>query len=419
MSSDYAIEFKNVTKKYSKYFGLLKFKNFLDRLKNGQFTQKLVKEEDFYALKEASFTLRKGERVGIIGPNGAGKSTSLKLIQGVAFPNSGEVKVNGKVGGLIELGSGFSQDLTGRENVYLNTAIQGFSKAQTNEIYERIVEIAELQNFMDVPLKRYSSGMKVRLGFATAMASVPDIVLLDEVLAVGDARFKKKSMAMIEEYLEGRTLLFVSHAMDQVKKVCERVLVLNHGNIVFDGDPKEAVEVYNEIQKKGRFENDNVLVQKTKRGFSEIPKVEITKLSALNSGVSKKENSLFEIRRGERLAMKVEFKYRTLLGALKIKVIVKSSVMGQISEVIAGAPLEIPEEEAQKAAFEFSFCTKNLKPGDYSLELTPEFIGQSSKTALVIHRKAFKVTGEGTKTFGLLDLDFQTDSQKIDLTPEL
>ena len=179
--SSKVIRFENVTKVYSKYFGILKLKNFLDRIKNGQLGKKLVREAPFRAVDNASFVVEKGESVAIIGRNGAGKSTILKLINKIAYPTTGKIRVPVTVGGLVELGAGFESELTGRDNVDLGAAILGFSPAEAKDIQRQVVEISELDHYIDVPMKKYSSGMRVRLGFALTMATNPDIVLLDEV----------------------------------------------------------------------------------------------------------------------------------------------------------------------------------------------------------------------------------------------
>lgn len=197
--------------------------------------------EHFTALDDVTFDIAKGETVGIIGVNGSGKSTMLKLISGVMQPDAGDLLVRGRIAGLIEVGAGFSGDLTGRENVYLNGAILGMSKEQIDERYDDIVEFSEIPDFMDTEVKFYSSGMFLRLAFAVAAYSDPDIFLIDEILAVGDEAFQKKCIARLKELNKrGQTMVIVSHSEDQIKQLCNRCIVLSKSHKVYDGNPDEA-----------------------------------------------------------------------------------------------------------------------------------------------------------------------------------
>lgn len=204
--------------------------------------------EEFWALSDISFQVNKGESVALIGRNGCGKSTLLKTIAGVLKPTKGSVHINGTVAPMIELGAGFDMDLTARENVFLNGAILGYPKEMLEENMPAIEEFSELHQFMDVPIKIFSSGMLARLGFAVATIYTPDILIVDEILSVGDYRFQEKCHARIHEMLEqGTTLLFVSHSIDQVKKVCNRAILLNQGHMLFDGGVKEAWNRYDSL----------------------------------------------------------------------------------------------------------------------------------------------------------------------------
>ena len=197
--------------------------------------KKQVSFEEFWALKDVSFEVLKGDSLGLIGLNGSGKSTMLKTIAGVLKPTEGSVTVNGIVAPLIELGAGFDFDLTAKENIYLNGAILGHSREVMDQHYEDILEFSELRDFMDVPIKNFSSGMFARLGFAVATIYTPDILIVDEILSVGDWQFQAKCHRRIQEMLEqGTTLLFVSHSMDQVRQVCNRAILLEHGHMIMD-----------------------------------------------------------------------------------------------------------------------------------------------------------------------------------------
>jgi lipopolysaccharide transport system ATP-binding protein len=201
--------------------------------------------EDFWALREVSFTVDPGETLGIIGENGSGKSTTLKLISRILEPTTGCIEVNGRVSALLELGAGFHPDLTGRENVYLNGSILGFSRREIRQKVGDIIAFSEIERFIDVPVKHYSSGMFMRLGFAIAIHLDPDILLTDEVLAVGDESFQRKCLDKIAELqTSGKTILFVSHSMEAIRSLCTRVLWLNHGRVQLLGDVEPVVDSY-------------------------------------------------------------------------------------------------------------------------------------------------------------------------------
>ena len=224
----------------------------LDSLK--EYFIKLMKREiehnEFWALQDISFDVEKGERIAILGLNGAGKSTLMKVIAGVLKPTTGTVTKEGVIAPLIELGAGFDMQYTGRENIFLYGAILGHSRKYMEEKYDEIVEFAELGEFIDVPLKNYSSGMRARLGFSIATVINPDILILDEILSVGDAKFKKKSEKKIMDMIDsGVTVLFVSHNIEQVKKICNKAMILEKGHMKMFGELDEVVAVYEESVK--------------------------------------------------------------------------------------------------------------------------------------------------------------------------
>ena len=233
------IEFRNVTKRFY--------------IKEGrtlrEFAQAILMRrawgDEFRALEDVSFKVDRGETLGIVGRNGSGKSTTLKLIAGVTAPSSGKVYVTGRVSPLIELGAGFHPDLTGRENVHLNGSILGMNGREIIEQFDAIVEFAELQDFIDTPVKRYSSGMYVRLGFAVAVHSNPEVLLIDEVLSVGDAFFQEKCLAKMHEFqAAGTTIILVSHSAETITSFCDRVMWLDHGRLVSDGPASQVVDEY-------------------------------------------------------------------------------------------------------------------------------------------------------------------------------
>jgi len=239
MSSEASISLHNVSKLFRKQKQKT-FKEFLPALFGGQSTS-----ETFWALSDVNLEIKKGETFGIIGPNGSGKSTLLKLIAGVTKPTKGSITVNGRIAPLIELGAGFHPELTGRENVVLNGVILGMKRVEVEKKFKDIVDFAELWEFIDQPVKHYSSGMYLRLAFAVAVHTDPEILLIDEILAVGDASFQAKCMAKMHEYREqGRTIIIVTHAMETVSSFCERAVFLKQGQVQKLGEAKSVVDAY-------------------------------------------------------------------------------------------------------------------------------------------------------------------------------
>ena len=211
-----------------------------------------LKYREFEALKQVSFSVEKGEVVGLIGHNGAGKSTLLKVISRILKPSEGNVQVFGNVAPLLELGSGFDFDMTGRENIFLNGAILGYSEEFLKSRYQDIIEFSEIGDFIDVPLRNYSSGMVARLAFSVATVIEPEILIVDEVLSVGDAAFQEKSRARMMELMGGgTTVLFVSHSMEQIRQMCTKVVWMDHGQVKMDGDVQTVCEAYEGICPKG------------------------------------------------------------------------------------------------------------------------------------------------------------------------
>lgn len=210
-----------------------------------KFLKRKIRFTEFWALTDVSFEVKEGERIGILGFNGAGKSTLLKVIAGVLKPTKGSVQVNGVIAPLLELGAGFDMNYSGSENIYLYGATMGYSRKYIEERYQQIVDFAELGEFIDVPVKNYSSGMRARLGFAIATAVDPQVLILDEVLSVGDAKFKKKSEAKIMSMFDkGVTVLFVSHNTAQVRRLCTKAVLLEKGRVIASGTADEVCDIY-------------------------------------------------------------------------------------------------------------------------------------------------------------------------------
>lgn len=243
MPADFAIALENVTKSYRLWGRRSQFATLKSALLKRDV--KMTPETSVQAIRSVSFAVDRGEAFGIIGRNGSGKSTLLKMISGILKPTTGRVIVNGRIAALIELGAGFHPEITGRENIYINGIMLGLTRREIDQRFDKIVEFSGIAEFLDQPVKTYSSGMYVRLGFAVAVHVDPDILLIDEVLAVGDEEFSAKCVAKIQEMkYRGVTLVFVTHQLDQVRKLCDRALWIDHGGAVSIGDPARVVDAY-------------------------------------------------------------------------------------------------------------------------------------------------------------------------------
>lgn len=273
--SDVAISVRNLTKTYKLY------RHPVDRLKEALHPFKKSYHEDFNALNNVSFDIKRGETVGIIGRNGSGKSTLLKLITGVVTPTSGRAIVHGRVSAILELGSGFNGEMSGLDNIYLNNTINGIPASETKKRVQQIVDFAELGDFIYQPLKTYSSGMKARLAFAVAINVEPDILIVDEALSVGDAAFQRKCFAKMEQIREaGATILFVSHSEGSIVSLCSRAIWISNGEQIIDGDPKLVTGLYMKNANKKKVEKNivhNECQQLKKTTKEKEDKIEIIK----------------------------------------------------------------------------------------------------------------------------------------------
>ncbi len=261
MDDDVAISVSNV----SMAFNMNKEK--IDNLKEYfiKFVTRKLEYKKFYALKNISFDVKKGEHLAILGFNGAGKSSLLKTIVGVYKPTSGKVEKQGVIAPLLELGAGFDKNYTGAENIFLYGAILGYSRAYIQSKFDEIVEFSELGHFIDVPLKNYSSGMRARLGFSIATAVEPDVLILDEVLSVGDAKFRNKSLKKIKSmFNKGVTVIFVSHNIAQVKAICDNAILLDHGEMIAQGDVDTVSAIYEDMVADAKVEQHSTKKNKKK-----------------------------------------------------------------------------------------------------------------------------------------------------------
>jgi lipopolysaccharide transport system ATP-binding protein len=233
---------KSPVRNYRKYRSLYRFE---DTSFKGEYSRMIDNEDIIWALNGVSFEVKRGEVLGIIGRNGAGKSTLLKILSKITAPSSGRAEIRGRVSSLLEVGTGFHQELTGRENVYLNGAVLGMTKKEVDRKFDEIIDFSGVERFIDTPVKRYSSGMKVRLAFSVAAHLEPEILLIDEVLAVGDERFQRKCLGKMDQVAkQGRTVLFVSHNMGAVARLCDRVILLKDGQITLNGLPGDVISSY-------------------------------------------------------------------------------------------------------------------------------------------------------------------------------
>ena len=290
--------------------------------------------KEFWALKDLNFKIHEGESVGIIGPNGAGKSTLLKILSCVTKPTTGNFKTNGKVGALIEVGAGFSPDFTGRENVYLNASILGLSRKEVDAKFDEIIDFAGIEKFMDTPVKHYSSGMYVRLGFAIAVHINPDILLVDEILAVGDYMFQKKCFNKMKSFREnGKTFILVTHDLLNVENNCKRVIYINQGLVRFDGNTHEGIALYlNDITKE----------KNTSEHFSPLSRCKTTgDIEFVDVKLLNNDNDVInEITSGDDLIVEIDYNAKLPLHKPKIEIgiISEGLTIGQTNTHSDGGP---------------------------------------------------------------------------------
>ena len=294
-----------------------------------------------WALKDISFEVKRGEVVGIIGPNGAGKSTLLRILSRITEPTEGWAEIQGRVGSLLEVGTGFHHELTGRENIYLNGAILGMKKGEIDRKFDEIVAFAEIERFIDTPVKRYSSGMRVRLAFAVAAHLEPEILLVDEVLAVGDAAFQKKCLGKMGEVAgEGRTVLFISHNMAAIENLCERAVLLNAGKIIRQGDARQIINYYLATLLPSTIEGVPLAERKDRSGNGRVKLTSFhiedakgNKLASARSGMDTVFVFGFQCPNGEN-PRNVDIGFSIHSGKEEVLFVLYSSYVGQIFETL-------------------------------------------------------------------------------------
>ncbi len=407
MPSD-AIIFDDVTKSYDLRIGAFALKRGMDRLKNGQlFRKKAVESRSYKALDQVSFVVKTGERVGIIGANGAGKSTTLKLINGVTDPSQGRISVNGSTGGLIELGAGFNPELSGRDNIYLNSSLFGWSSERTRTVFDDITSFAELTDFIDVPVKKYSSGMTVRLAFAIAISHSPDIILLDEVMAVGDIRFREKCLRVVDEYMAEKTVIFVSHSFDEIEKVCDRVLIFDRGRLAYDGEVAAGRVKYYEMMGQPLIQPEVRRVPvNLRRGHAEEPVVRIETMTIQ----SVEADGADGLPKGSNGRIKVVVQPVSIGKGepCRLHLAIKQARLGKITEVISGGTFDFILTSSGSQVIEYDFSTECLHPTTYCMDAWVEALSQSSLTERLITTEPFTVrTTSQDAVIGVVNLSFR------------
>ena len=351
-------------------------------LKIGETNNRIVKgkTEFVWALNDINFKVNHGERFGIIGKNGAGKSTLLKILSRVASPTKGSVKVKGRVASLLEVGTGFHPELTGRDNIFLNGSILGMTQNEIKGKFDSIVDFSGVERYIDTPVKRYSSGMYVRLAFAVAAHLEPEILIVDEVLAVGDAEFQKKCLGKMHDVSEneGRTVLFVSHNLQAIKNLCQKTIILNNGELFASGSTEETLNSYNELVRDikidSKTEVNNIL---NRRGNGNI---RFTGIEVIDS----EGNKRFKYDLGESIRIKISYEVFKEMKGIRIIVALLS---GLSRECLTVANFELTKKminPGSKGEFEVEFPDINIKPGEYPLyfELIDSELNGYSKDVL-------------------------------------
>lgn len=316
-----------------------------------------TKKGSFMALDGISFDVKKGERLGIIGGNGAGKSTTLKILSRVTAPTEGAVYINGRISSMLEVGTGFHPELTGRENIYLNGAILGMSREEVDRKLDNIIDFSECRQFIDTPVKRYSSGMYVKLAFAVAAHLDSEILIMDEVLAVGDMKFQQKCLKKMQDVAEneGRTVLYVSHNMNTIRQLCDRCVVLKKGKLIFDGDVEKAIEIYMHQNEDFRlsYEYSNV-----KRSINESRRLQLTGIDFLNRIKT-------QIKKGEKLELKIHCKINEDISNVGIRF-----EIFYLDQTIAGTMFSnnmVSGKKGEQIDIVADMETKHFAPGKYKV----------------------------------------------------
>ena len=354
---------KTLSEDVSSYINRLRGKNTIP-YKISENNKDETGEGYVWALKDINLEIRKGEVLGIIGKNGAGKSTLLKLLSRVTAPSEGEIKIKGKLSSLLEVGTGFHPDLTGRENIYLNGAILGMSKKEISKKIDDIVEFSGCRKYIDTPVKRYSSGMKVRLGFAVAAHMEPDILVVDEVLAVGDAEFQHKCIGKMQDVAgEGRTVIFVSHNMSSIRNLCDKAIVLDNGGLIFEGSVDEGISKYLSLNTSNIDIGNHYINENLSTDTNQIAKVEIKNLSKKNY-IEYHEDIEFDI------TLSIHKMNRDAFLGLIVEDVNGNFITVSSTDEVEEDPLFIKNTQNDEVAISAVYPSSILKPGKYYITLS-------------------------------------------------
>ena len=364
MAEDILIKAEGVSKRYCKelkrslLYGLQDISGELNPFVRKQKT--VLRKDEFWANQDISFDVRRGQCLGLIGRNGAGKSTLLKLLNGLVKPDEGMIQMKGKICALIELGAGFNPVLTGLENIYINGTVLGLSKEQIDVKLDSIIEFSEMKGFLNAPVQSYSSGMKVRLGFSVAIHLEPDILLLDEILAVGDAGFRAKCFNAITEIARNAAVIFVSHSMPNISCVCDSIMVLDRGRKQYLGDNiSQGIERYNDLFFEG---HQQVAIE---------GKARLTKFKIIQSETTEKQDNRIQVEAGLPVAVKIEYECSVVIHRVGFHLDfydMNESLVAQCYSTSSGLP--VVEEQPGTVTTEIRFKEMPFAPGRYSINIT-------------------------------------------------
>jgi lipopolysaccharide transport system ATP-binding protein len=384
MNQDTVLKVENVSKKFCKSLKRSMAYGSADIARNMfniPYNSGVLRKGEFWSLKDISFEVKKSESVGFVGKNGSGKSTLLRILNGIYPPDVGKVQIRGKVGALIAVGAGFHPHMTGRENVYLNGAILGMSRKELDQKFDAIAEFAEIGSFLDAPVSTYSSGMTVRLGFSIAVHIDPDIMLVDEILAVGDLEFQLKCLRKLHEFREdGGTYIIVSHNMQAIRNSCDRVVWIEDGRMIKVGKTQEICDLYesSQIRKTMNSESINNGIIKF-RGRSVISSVEFDK---------KKDSKIPELKSGDDLRIKVYYDTKDIIKNPILTIAMKNSEGKVIFENYSNDEIHIKQLRG-KGFIEFTAPNFNLRPDIYDITLILSEGNQLNK--IEWHDKSYKI----------------------------
>lgn len=395
-----SIEVKNLNKKYKT--GLIsintfyeEFSNFIYKFFSKKKRMLFIKEKTFHALKNISFKIEQGERVGIIGLNGAGKSTLLKIISRITSPSSGEINLYGKVSSMLEVGTGFHSELTGRENIYLNGAILGMSKKEVETKIESIIDFSECGTFIDTPVKRYSSGMYVKLAFSVAAHLNSDILIMDEVLAVGDIAFQRKCLNKMTELSNNsnKTVLYVSHNMNTIRSFCTRCIVLEQGEIIFDGDIEKAIVHYFNSKENETAQTVNF------NSYKRTDPLANGKALITNFEFKENKNHIFEL--GSYIKAILKFKCIQTIDDVYLRIIINSYEGTPCGSAMTSSGIKNCIKKTEKE-LEFCLDARSISPGKYKMTLIlfhPDGYGGQEKFDAVYNAVNFEIISTKEKLY--------------------